>query len=148
MWVCVLRLWKICWSPQTCMFASCIHGNMLWKHSSCSAWHEIPGVWWGVLSHQRPPLITTPRSLPRFVRSLIQMEIETRLKGCWDDFEARHWQQSDLKATDCVHTFRKSTCLMITWRLQIHGCFVLYSCELNEGCGDYCKENRSHCVVW
>lgn len=145
---CVLRLWKICWSPQTCMFASCIHGNMLWKHSSCSAWHEIPGVWWGMLSHQRPPLITTPRSLPRFVRSLIQMEIETQLKGCWDDFEARHWQQSDLKATDCVHTFRKSTCLMITWRLQIHGCFVLYSCELNEGCGDYCKENRSHCVVW
>lgn len=31
----------------------------------------------------RGPPITTPCSLPRFVRSLIQMEIETRLKGCW-----------------------------------------------------------------
>lgn len=50
----------------------------------------------------RGPPITTPRSLPRFVWSLIQMEIETRLKGCWDDFEARHWQQSDLKAADCT----------------------------------------------
>lgn len=95
----------------------------------------------------RGPPITTPRSLPHFVRSLRQMEIETQLKGCCDDSEARHWQQSDLKAADCVHMLRKRTCLMITSRLQIHGCFVLHSCELNEGCY-YCKKNRSHCVVW
>lgn len=41
---------------------SCIHGNVAWKHSSCSAWHEIPGVWWGVLPRQRFPPHTHPRS--------------------------------------------------------------------------------------
>lgn len=39
---------------------SCIHGNVAWKHSSCSAWHEIPGVWWGVLPRQRFPPPTHP----------------------------------------------------------------------------------------
>lgn len=116
--VCVLGLLKICWSLQTWMFASCIHGNVLWKHNSCSAWHEIPGVWRGMLSHQRPPHHHAPLS----DEALIQMEIETRLKGCWDDFEARHWQQADLKTTDCVHMFGKRTCLMITWWLPFDGC--------------------------
>lgn len=95
----------IMWSPQTWMFASCIHGNVLWKHSSRSAWHEIPGVWWGMLSHQRPP-ITTPCTLPCLTRSSIQMKIDTQLKGGWDDAE-----NSDLKSSGLCTQFNKRTCL-------------------------------------
>lgn len=56
--VCVFSIWEdsvSLRSPQTSVFASHIHGNVVWKHSSCRAQHEIPGVWWGMLSHQRPP---------------------------------------------------------------------------------------------
>lgn len=141
----MLSLWKIARSLQTWVFASCVHGNVLWKHSSCSAWHEIPGVWWGMLSHQSPP-ITTPRSPPRFVRSLIQMETERRLKGSGDDSEARQWQQSDLKAADCRHA-KKENMFDDCRKASDHGCFFP-PWELNESYCDYCKKNGSHCVVW
>lgn len=90
----------------------------------------------------RGPPITTPRSLPRFVRSLIQMEIERVLRWLWSKTLTTIWSESSR-----LYTLRKRTCLMITWRLQSHGCFVLHSCKLNEGC-DCFKMNRIHCVVW
>lgn len=147
MCVCVLSLWKILWSPWTWMFADCIHGNVLWKHSSCSAWHEIPGVWWGMLSRQRPPITHAPLSA-----TLCTKLDSDRNRNTVKRVLGRLWSVTPTAIRCegnrlCTHS-GKRTCLMITWRLQIHGCLAPHSYELNEGCCDFFEKKRSHCVVW
>lgn len=54
----------------------------------------------------RGPPIATPCTPPRFVQSLIQMKIDTQLKGCWDDTD-----NSDLKSSKLCTQLNKGTCL-------------------------------------